>query len=382
MTKSRFRIVERPSKHQEEPLERDLLSVDEFRRPAGKKAGWLSSEEGINRMVKVFIDAETAHPDDRTLRQAAFQNRILRAYFSGDLGEPAIFFDKFSKKIRTDDPVKNRYEDVRRVFIGIAGAINAVEKDRKGFERTPHPAERKQEILLNDYLDAKRAIDYIDLHYDTDDHGNMTRIIEVRLVQIKANKMSDEELDGIYRSHEYYLKELLDHESFIRRERAKAAEGHVASGEKIRQDMEMREFPGERLEYLFDMLDPILSRVVDMEESALSANQVKEWTQDRPEVVPVLAILLRQSNAYAEIKALLEFFTKTQQIDKAFNQLQAWAEGYQISVEEYVDLYPDWQVPPDVLAATKFVSVVRHADAIVEVPIESQQFGAKVMMYR
>ena len=383
MSKQRFRLVEQPSPERaDEPIERDLLSVSEFHRPAGKGAGWLDNEAGAKRFAQLFIEAETAHPNERIFKQASFQNRVLRAVYNGDIESPMLFVKEMSRQLLSLDSSKNYTADARTVLVGVNAAMKAIASEIKGFERTPHPVERQQEILLNDYLDTRKSIDYIDLRYDTDEQGNVTRIAEIRLVQVKAGEIDQDEIEKIHLAHDRYLDELLDRESFIRREQVKASEQHVVSGEKIRREMEAKEFSGERLEYLLDLLDPILSRVAELKGGVLSTKQMQEWGKDQPEILPLLAILLRQPEASVQIKALLEFFTTSNQVDLVFQQLRDWAEGYQISSQEYADLYPEWSVPPDILDATTFVSVIRHKNSLIETPIFGTQRGAKVVTHR
>lgn len=180
-----------------EPIEQRLRSIAAVVRPVD-----------VAGVAERFV---RLHTTDRRgeLREpeAALQNRVLSWYHQGLLADPSVFAAEFTRAAQDVATGKQLSKEVHRFLAGVTGAflaLRALEDDERR-EQARHP-ERRQFLGVNATIDARSAIDLVDIRYTPSDPLLIDRIA---LIQAKMGSMTDANIATTVTSHRAYFREHL-----------------------------------------------------------------------------------------------------------------------------------------------------------------------------
>lgn len=343
--------------------EREMAAHNEFILPKDVKNGWMTSAAGLKEYAKKFISVEReSNLDTQLVRRADFQNRIIRAFFAGEIGNISTYrkqLNDFILDLCAEMKLPNLSQGVSRVFDGIEPAIHAIQNDKSGFTKQEGV---EQVIGLNEILDAHHSIDYVEFKYDAE----KGIVSPVRLVQVKRSQMTDSsEINNIRRKHQEYVNGLLSQAALdiLIAEPARKKQKEFLSGALFAQEM-MNLHEEEKILYVEKKLMEVFYALLDMPNFAVNQSDIEHLSEACLISVPFIKLLLLQtpSNELTEIASILADASGVEETKflLQISDLKRWIDTTGLSSAECLLMNANWQAPPILLPTTQFESVIYH----------------------
>lgn len=210
-----FGFVESPEGTGDAPLERKLVGLEA---PATLQ---------VDRMAeRIAVLLEQDRRGAPRLEETAIQNTIIRSRYHGDIPDPRKFETALISAVQ-DRTQRQASREVQRMLAGTEAVLGSIRASELEFARAR--VERltlRQFIGLNDTLDARHAIDFVDIRYEPE---FPLRATEVALIQAKRGTITEEEREEIHEVHQtYYTDRLASFPHVEQHERTAFAVAEVA----------------------------------------------------------------------------------------------------------------------------------------------------------
>lgn len=346
----------------------------------------------FNRLVDQYVHLLSTDRRGTVRREdAGFQNMLVRALRRGQLDEG--FFPQFRDEVATRlmracdadvsdqgsgrrngadsrsvqvgfgnerEPLAVRMESLER---GVRSAVEAIGVMERNFEQRLRPADLRQMIGTNDFLDAADKVDFLEIHYQERGDGQ-TDIRVIRLVQVKAGGrlLSSEGVREIQEAHARLVKRLSSPAEYASSQVA-AAERTLSSGAFFQREMEKRK---ESAADLHGFLDRYFGQVVfelltleKMDDAAVEEAVRKAEGLSSA----VLKLVFNKLKAKALFLTIADGWGAGRaQANAAFEMLRDWTQRHPPSLEELRDLLPPGKSAPKLSPAVRFESVILDRD--------------------
>ena len=361
----------------------DVRQTERFVTPVNE-----SSPIDIDRLVRQFIFLRTG---DRSgsLREpeATYMNCLVRAIRNGNIPDRGVFFAELKRRVlRETLPGKEWVEHegrrvqlgqrVEHAAMGIEAVLDAVSRLSYTFrEKMVRPADLKQMIGMNDYLDAVHKIDLIEMHYQPRPTGIDVRL--VRFIQVKrgAKLLSENERAAIALAHQEYLRGVSP-VVFAQKQRRREAEAYVEEGEYFRQELQANgETFTDLRRFLEGYFEPIMVALFDGPDDLEDPDIEQIMAASAGEVHPTVAKLFF---AKSDAKDFLTFFgvgvgEQPERVERLAARLVGWAVRNSPSTSELRALNPVWKNDAELVAPIRFESVIIENGVETAVPLEAPE---------
>lgn len=191
----RFGFLETPEGSAGTPPERRLIDLD------------VPAMIDVDRIAeRIAALSEQERRGSPRVEEAAIQNSIIRGMDQGTIGDPKKFRLTLIEAAQRHGE-RQMTKEIDRILAGVDGVLGVIRAQRDGYVRTR--AERptlRQFIGLNDVLDARHAIDCVDIRYEP---GPPLHVTDVAFIQAKAGAITEEERVEIHAMHRVYYTEHL-----------------------------------------------------------------------------------------------------------------------------------------------------------------------------
>lgn len=320
-----------------------------------------------------------------------FQNAVLRAYRSGMFRVPLpgnkpgtraltmteIFHGMETlagRRFTRQDELDKHRAKLAEYCASIDAVNGAIDQSvRSMIVGVPAP---EHFIGLNDYVDAKHKIDFVDIAYDL--RGGRVTPVRVRLAQVKTSQHNprvrgSDSPEDIGLAHGSFVDRLLSPTEAIPLAHHADAIRHARRVDYL---AEAREIPttdrAARLQAVSNLLWPFLGQFVTdaagtryMESGKIDAILRARLPNVKSCYVRALFSGDRQWELFRQI---MELNGHPDDVARVFDNLRSWAAQRPLSAEEVVSLHPEWS-SAGVFGMTEFVSTYYHGRNKDEVAI-------------
>lgn len=345
-------------------VKRDMEDFDHFILPQNVKKGWMTTLSGLKEYARKFISVEKEpDPNTQLIRRADFQNRIIRAFFSGEIGNISSYRKQLNDVIldmAIEKKLPNPTQDVSKVFDGIEPAIDAIQKDRTSFA----PQGQEEQIFgLNEILDAHSSIDYVEFKYD---HANNRIDGPVRLVQVKRSLLSEAEMKHIRRKHQEYVNGLFDRASLnvLIEKPAQEKQNVFLTGVLFEAEMSKLETQEQKDAWIENKLLDVIYALIEMIQVDPNDQDLQRLGEHCQISVPFMKLMILNV-PLEKLEEITSILAEASDVDvipflSQINALKVWIESTGISAAECLQMDPKWEAPPNLSPTTKFESVIWH----------------------
>lgn len=325
---SGFGFVEKPEPKKEIPSERALTEI-------GKPVDF-----PIERMAETLVGALAADRGRLREIEAGVHNRLFRA-LKGGAAVKKLEMKSAMGLIAANPKFSGRVTaaEIARIVDAMWEGHEGMEKAVKTLETTfvKQRPESRQFIGLNDFIDAKFAVDAVEIAHAADG------IERVRLVQVKSKSIGAAEAAAVARAHQEYVDSLVDAAGARQGEAVRALRqdradflSRLAGQEKVSGQLET--LLGRYENFFLDLIQWSAKKI----RPETSEEEIRSWAGNVP-----VAEIARRFTLESGPRAFT-LFAELWQLgaEEAAAALQVvkdvcrWASGKRFSAEELFEQFP------------------------------------------